>query len=65
MSGDGTAHRGRLLEEDADPATSGVFDGPLKVPFGLVIEVVGLEAVTERSQEGNGQRAGVLMGDDR
>ena len=44
--GNGVAHRGRLLEGDADAAARGVFDGLL----GLVVEVVVLQAVTERSQ---------------
>ena len=60
MSGGNMAHRGRLLEEDADAATRGVFDGP----FGLVFEHVELQAVTERPQKGTGQRAGVSMGAD-
>ena len=34
------AHRGRLLEDDADAATRGVFNGP----FGLVLEMVELQA---------------------
>ena len=42
------AHRGRLLEGDADTAARGVFDGL----FGLVVEVVALQAVTGRSQGG-------------
>ena len=46
--GGGVAHRGRLLEGDADAATSGVFDGLLV----LVVELVVLQAVTERSQGG-------------
>ena len=46
--GGGVAHRGRLLEGDADAAASGVFDGL----FGLVVEVVELQAVTERSHGG-------------
>jgi hypothetical protein len=46
--GGGVAHRGRLLEGDADAAASSVFDGL----FGLVIEVVELQAVTERSHRG-------------
>jgi len=40
--GGGVAHRGRLLEGDADAAARGVFDGLL----GLVVEVVGHQAVT-------------------
>jgi len=46
--GGGVAHRGRLLEGDADTAASGVFDGL----FGLVVEVVALQAVTERLHGG-------------
>ena len=46
--GGGVAHRGRLLEGDADAAASGVFDGFL----GLFVEVVVLQAVTERSHGG-------------
>jgi hypothetical protein len=46
--GGGVAHRGRLLEGDADAATSGVFDGLLV----LVSELVVLQAVTERLQGG-------------
>ena len=46
MPGGGVAHRGRLLEGDADAAARGVFDGLL----GLVVEVVVLQAVAERSQ---------------
>jgi len=43
--GGGVAHRGRLLEGDADTAASGVFEGL----FGLFVEVVVvLQAVTER-----------------
>ena len=44
--GGGVAHRGRLLEGDADAAARGVFDGLL----GLVAQVVALQAVTGRSQ---------------
>ena len=40
--GGGVARRGRLLEGDADAAARGVFDGLL----GLVVEVVGHQAVT-------------------
>ena len=50
------AHRGRLLEGDADAAARGVFDGP----FGLLVQGVALQAVTERSQGaemGTGARA--------
>jgi hypothetical protein len=43
--GGGVAHRGRLLEGDA---ASGVFDGLLD----LLVEVVVLQAVTERSHGG-------------
>jgi hypothetical protein len=46
--GGGVAHRGRLLEGDANAAASGVFDGLL----GLFVEVVVLQAVTERSHGG-------------
>ena len=46
--GGGVAHRGRLLECDIDAAARGVFDGLL----GLVVEVVVLQAVAERSQGG-------------
>ena len=42
------AHRGRLLELDIDTASRGVFDGP----FGLVVEVIVLQAVAGRSQGG-------------
>jgi len=44
--GGGVAHRGRLLECDIDAAARGVLDGLL----GLVVEVVVLQAVAERSQ---------------
>ena len=44
--GGGVAHRGRLLDIDADAAARGVLDGLL----GLVVEVVVLQAVAERSQ---------------
>jgi hypothetical protein len=47
-SGGGVAHRGRLLEGDADAAASGVFDGLL----GLVVEAVVLQAVTRHSRRG-------------
>ena len=43
-SGGGVAHRGRLLEGDADAAARGVFDGL----FGLVVELVVLQTVTGR-----------------
>ena len=43
--GGGVARRGRLLEGDADAAASGFFDGLL----GLFVELVVLQAVTERS----------------
>ena len=54
--GGGVAHRGRLLEGDADAAARGVFDGL----FGLLVQGVALQAVTERSQGaemGTGARA--------
>ena len=54
--GNGVAHRGRLLEGDADAAARGVFDSLL----GLVVEFVVPQAVTERSQAaemGAGARA--------
>ena len=44
--GGGVAHRCRLLEGDADAAARSVFDGP----FGLVVQVVALQAATGRSQ---------------
>ena len=44
--GNGVAHRGRLLEGDADAAARGVFDGLL----GLIAQVVVLQAATGRSQ---------------
>ena len=46
--GGGVARRGRLLEADVDAAAGGVFDGLL----GLLAEVVGLQAVTGKSQGG-------------
>ena len=46
--GGGVARRGRLLEADVDAAAGGVFDGLL----GPVVEVVGLQAVTGKSQGG-------------
>ena len=46
--GGGVAHRGRLLEGDADAAAGGVFDG---LPE-LVVEVVSPQAVTGKSQGG-------------
>ena len=46
--GGGEAHRGRLLEGDADAAARGVFDGL----FGLVVEAVAPQAVTGRLQGG-------------
>ena len=46
--GGGVAHRGRLLELDIDTASRGVFDGP----FGLVVELIVLQAVAGRSQGG-------------
>ena len=46
--GGGVAHRGRFLEFDTDTASRGVSDGPL----GLVVEVVGPQAVAGRSHGG-------------
>jgi len=46
--GGGVAHRGRFLEFDTDTAPRGVSDGPL----GLVVEVVGPQAVAGRSHGG-------------
>ena len=46
MPGGGVAHRGRLLEGDADAAARGVFEGL----FGLVVEVVVPQAVAETLQ---------------
>ena len=46
--GGGVAHRGRLLEGDADAAARGVFDGL----FSLVIEVVVLQAATQGGEVG-------------
>ena len=46
--GGGVAHRGRLLEGDADAATRGVFDGL----FGLVVEVAVLQAATQGGEVG-------------
>ena len=43
-SGSGLAHRGRLLEVDADAAARDVFDGL----FGLVVEAAVPHAVTGR-----------------
>ena len=42
------AHRGRLLEDDADAAARGVFDGL----FSLVGEVVVLQAATQGGEVG-------------
>ena len=44
--GSGVAHRGHLLEGDADAAAGGIFDGLL----GLVVKSVVLQAVTGKSQ---------------
>ena len=46
--GGSMTHRDRLLEDDADAAARGVFDGP----FGLVIEVIVQQTVAGRSQGG-------------
>ena len=46
--GGGVAHRGRFLELYADAAARGVCDGL----FGLIAEVVTLQAATGRSQGG-------------
>ena len=47
--GGGVAHRGRLLEgDDAGAAARGVFDGL----FGLVVEVVVLQAATQGGEVG-------------
>ena len=46
--GGGVAHRGRLLEGDADAAARGVFDGL----FGLVVEVVVPQAATQGGEVG-------------
>ena len=43
VSGGGVAHRGRLLESDADAAARGVFDSL----FGLVGEAVVPQTVSE------------------
>ena len=43
-------HRGRWLELDIDTASRGVFDGP----FGLVVEVIVLQAVAGRSHRAQG-----------
>ena len=50
--GGGVAHRGRLLEGDADAAARDVFDGL----FGLVVEAVTPHAVTGRVAGGSGGR---------
>ena len=42
------AHRGRLLEGDADAAARGVFDGL----FSLVVEMVVLQAATQGGEVG-------------
>ena len=54
------AHRGHLLECDADAAARGVFDGLLA----HISEAVGIQAVSEE-QSGYGERAGMSMGIDR
>ena len=46
--GGGVAHRGRLLEGDADAATRGVFDGL----FGAAVEVVVLQTVWRGGRRG-------------
>ena len=43
-------HHGRWLELDIDTASRGVFDGP----FGLVVEVIVLQAVAGRSHRAQG-----------
>ena len=53
------AHRGRLLESDADAAARGVFDRL----FGLFGEVVVIETVNEE-QSGYGERASLSTGAD-
>ena len=57
--GGGVAHRGHLLECDADAAARGVFDGLLA----HISEAVGSQAVSEE-QSGYGERAGMSMGID-
>ena len=46
--GNGVAHRGRLLEGDADAAARGVFDGL----FSLVVDMVVLQAATQGGEVG-------------
>ena len=58
-SGGGVAHRGGLLDADADGAAHGVFD----CLFGLVGEVVVQETVNEE-QSGYGERASLSTGAD-
>ena len=58
-SGGGVAHRGGLLDADADGAAHGVFD----CLFGLVGEVVVPETVNEE-QSGYGERASLSTGID-
>ena len=53
------AHRGGLLDADADGAAHGVFD----CLFGLVGEVVAQETVNEE-QSGYGERASLSTGAD-
>ena len=59
-SGGGVAHRGHLLECDADAAARGVSDGLLV----HISEAIFNQAVSEE-QSGYGERAGVSMGADR
>ena len=54
------AHRGRLLEADADAAARGVFDRL----FGVAGEAVHLETVHEE-QSGYGERASLSTGADK
>ena len=54
------AHRGRLLEADADAAARGVFDRL----FGVAGEAVHLETAHEE-QSGYGERASLSTGVDR
>ena len=58
-SGGGVAHRGHLLECDADAAARGVSDGLLV----HISEAIFNQAVSEE-QSGYGERAGVSMGID-
>ena len=58
-SGGGVAHRGHLLECDADAAARGVSDGLLV----HISEAIFNQAVSEE-QSGYGERAGVSMGAD-